>query len=89
MNPAINVLLFPADPFVAYLHIAYVLSVKLLLTFCLASASRCRRMSCTRVRFPESTTTGRSVGDRFTVSAVTVTKGTPLGPRPNLDTPAI
>ena len=30
-------------------------------------------MSCTRVRFPESTTTGRSVGDRFTVSAVTVT----------------
>ena len=24
-------------------------------------------------------TTGRSVGDRFTVSAVTVTKGTPLG----------
>ena len=25
-------------------------------------------MSCTRVRFPESTTTGRSVGDRFTVS---------------------
>ena len=29
-------------------------------------------MSCTRVRFPESTTTGRSVGDRFTVSAVTV-----------------
>ena len=30
-----------------------------------------------------------SVGDRFTVSAVTVTKGTPLGPRPNLDTPAI
>ena len=32
-------------------------------------------MSCTRVRFPESTTTGRSVGDRFTDSAVTVTKG--------------
>ena len=30
-------------------------------------------MSCTRVRFPESTTTGRSVGDRFTVSVVTVT----------------
>ena len=28
-------------------------------------------------------------GDRFTDSAVTVTKGTPLGPRPNLDTPAI
>ena len=26
-------------------------------------------MSCTRVRFPESTTTGRSVGDRFTVLA--------------------
>ena len=26
--------------------------------------------------------TGRSVGDRFTVSAVTVTKGTPLGRRP-------
>ena len=44
-------------------------------------------MSCTRVRFPESTTTGRSVGDRFTVSAVTVTKGKPLGRRPNLDTP--
>ena len=33
--------------------------------------------------------TGRSVGDRFTDSAVTVTKGTPLGRRPNLDTPAI
>ena len=32
-------------------------------------------MSCTRVRFPESTTTGSSVGDRFTISAVTVTKG--------------
>ena len=32
-------------------------------------------MSCTRVRFPESTTTGRGVGDRFTDSAVTVTKG--------------
>ncbi len=31
-------------------------------------------MSCTRVRFPESTMTGRSVGDRFTDSAVTVTK---------------
>nr|BDI54557.1 putative reverse transcriptase [Triticum aestivum]BDI54625.1 putative reverse transcriptase [Triticum aestivum] len=30
-----------------------------------------------RVRFPESTTTGRSVGDRFTVSAVTVTKVPP------------
>ena len=44
-------------------------------------------MSCTSVRFPESTTTGRSVGDRFTDSAVTVIKGTPLGPRPNLDTP--
>ena len=43
-------------------------------------------MSCTRVRFPESTTTRRSVGDRFTVSAVTVTKGTPLGQRRNLDT---
>ena len=42
-----------------------------------------------KVRFPESTMTGRSVGDRFTDSAVTVTKGTPLGPRPNLDTPAI
>ena len=27
--------------------------------------------------------TGRSVGDRFTDSAVTVTKGMPLGPRPN------
>ena len=32
-------------------------------------------MSCTRVRFPESTMTGRSVGDRFTDSAVTVKKG--------------
>ena len=31
----------------------------------------------------------RSVGDRFTVSAVTVTKGTPLGRRRNLDTRAI
>ena len=40
-------------------------------------------------KVPGVTTTGRSVGDRFTVSAVTVTKGTPLGPRPNLDTPAI
>ena len=27
MNRAINVLLFSPDPFVAYLHIAYVLSV--------------------------------------------------------------
>ena len=27
MNRAINVLLFSSDPFVAYLHIAYVLSV--------------------------------------------------------------
>ena len=39
-------------------------------------------MSCTRVWFPESTTTGRSVEDRFTVSAVTVTEGTPLGRKP-------
>ena len=31
----------------------------------------------------------RSVGDRFIVSAVTVTEGTPLGRRRNLDTPAI
>ena len=31
----------------------------------------------------------RSVGDRFTVLAITVTKGTPLGRRRNLDTPAI
>ena len=46
-------------------------------------------MSCTRVRFPESTTTRRSVGDRFTILAVTVTKGTPLGHRQKLDTRGI
>ena len=40
-------------------------------------------------KFPESTTTWRSVGDRFTIAAVIVTKGTPLGRRRNLDTPAI
>ena len=40
-------------------------------------------------KVPGVYTTGRSVGDRFTVSAVTVTKGTPLGRRPNLDMPAI
>ena len=40
-------------------------------------------------KVPESTMTGKSVRDRFTVSAVTVTKGIPLGRRRKLDTRAI
>ena len=82
MNHAINVLLFSFDPFVAYLHIAYVLSV----------FGLCIEMSSYVVykgKVPGVYDDWKECRRQVRHFSVTFTKGTPLGRRRNLDTPAI